>query len=254
MAVRPLLALSLILFAFLSGCSDGGPSGKLVTVAAPIAVDGTSSNMYVAAERPLNSTTMGAADQCTPSAVPPGTPLDEGRCTNPSSTFDIHFMFLPEPDGNGYGIFLVGGAIGERLLAPLGDLGNGMMGMNITEETDLSGQFERLELRMGQFPLAAAPSAAGSQAFVVDANATKVAVTGSYKGKTLDIDVSGLPAKGPFVGRLYTLDATGNATVGESFPVISGSQSFKSERNIGDYAEFHIHVGPSKINLYKATL
>lgn len=250
MALRPILTLSLLTVALLAGCSDGAPSGKLTAIPGTLTVDGsTTENTYVAAVYPYPTNPVTNEPLCP--ASPPAEP-----CVDPSSHYKIHFMSLPEPSGDGYAIFQVGGTIGERSMANLLNEGGDMWGVEHTiDDEDQSTQFANFELRMGSFTVATASSAAGSQAFVASPALSAVTVTGSYKGKTLDIDVQGLPADVEAVGRFYKLGTTGNLTVGESFPVIAGAQSFTSEEgNIGDYVQFHIHVGTSKIYLYQATL
>ncbi len=252
MALRPVALLALLTFAFLAGCSDGPPAGDLVAKGPALTVDGsTSENTYQPAVYPngLNPVTN----------EPICADVDGARCTEPSSHYKIHFMSLPEPSGDGYAIFQVGGNIGERQLVQLIPGDDGMYEAEATKEgVDESTEFETLELRMGSFVVASASSAADSQAFVADPALSGVTVTGSYSGHTLTLDVAGLPGDGSkpqFVGRLYTMSEAGNLTVAESFNVVNGAQEFVSkEANIGDYAEFHIHVGTSKIYVYQATL
>ena len=252
MATRQVLALTLLAFAALAGCSDGPASGDIEAIPGPVSVDGTTNNQYTAANYPYQPNPVNQEQICPPETAPEAVE----KCTHPSTTFDIHFMSLPEPDGNGYAIYMMGGTVGERQLAILADKGNGMWGVNLTEEGDLSTQFERMELRMGSFVLASAPAAAGSQAFQPNPGLSAVTVTASYKGATLTLDVANLPGEGPFVGRLYTpaIDG-GNITLAESFPIVAGAQEFEAQQaDIGDYAEFHIHVGNSKIYLYQGTI
>ena len=81
-----------------------------------------------------------------------------------------------------------------------------------------------------------------------------VTATGTYQGKVLNVTVSGLPAAGSFVGRLYTCDPESMLlSIAETFPVNNGGTEFTAPLDIADYAEFHIHVGTSLINLYKAS-
>lgn len=255
MALRPLFAFLLVCVAALAGCNDAPPSGDLVAIPGAPVVEGTVLNEYRAAVYPLGNDPVTQAPVCQQNQVPV-TP-DAQRCVFPATNFTIHFMSLPEPDGNSYSIYLAGGAIEEKQLAPLVNDGAGMWNLKYTDDTqDLSTQFERLELRMGTFVVASAPAASGSQAFVLDPAFTSVTVTGSYDGDSLTVDVTGLPAEGTFVGRLYTKDAeTGALTLVESFPVVAGVQEYEAENgNIGDFAEFHIHVGASKLYVYQATL
>lgn len=252
MALRPLFALTLVLLAALAGCSDAPPAGDLVAIPGLPAAEGTSLNEYRAAVYPIMDAQGNPV--CLQNQLPV-TPEGQ-RCVDPFTNFTIHFMSLPEPDGNGYAIYLVGGTIGEKQLAPLVSQEGGMWGLTYQDDEDLSTQFERLELRMGTFVVASAPAAAGSQAFTAAPGLSSVTVAGSYKGRTLTLDVAGLPEDGNYVGRLYTKDeASGALTAAESFPIVAGVQEFKAQTgNIGDFAEFHIHVGSSKVYVYQATL
>lgn len=257
MALRPIVVLSLLTFALMAGCSDGPKSGDLTPLAAPLTVEGTTANTYVARSG-------GASNPTTPndpddylcpndptSTVPP--------CIDASSNYKVHIMSLPEPSGDGYSIVQVGGSITERTLGKLtSDTGGMWNGEWAIEAQDQHEQFSGFELRMGDFVVATAAAAAGSQAFVASATLSTVAVTGSYKGRNLELDVTGLPEgvePGDFVGRFYTKGLSGNLTLAESFPIIPGAQTLVTEQaDVGDYEEFHIHVGTSKIYVYQATL
>jgi hypothetical protein len=255
MALRPVALIALLTFALVAGCSDGPPSGDLVAKPGAIDISGaTSENTYTPRSGGQENPIPGQDRVCPTDptgTVPP--------CVEASSNYKVHFMSLPEPDGNGYAVFQVGGEIGERQLVPLTPTPEGMYEAEFTRDgVDESAMFERLELRMGSFVVASASSAQGSQAFVADAAFGNVTVTGSFKGHTLSLDVKGLPGDGSkpqFVGRLYTLNQAGNLTVAESFNVVNGAQEYVSkDANVGDYAEFHIHVGTSKVYVYQATL
>ena len=253
MALRPtpLLALVTLALAALAGCSDGPPSGDVMAIAGLPVVEGTSLNEYTAPQYPVVDPVTNQPT-CAQNSVPQ-LPEDQ-KCVDPATNFTLHFMGLPEPDGNSYSVFLAGGAIDERQLAPLVPDGTGMWDLKYSEANDLSTQFERLELRMGSYVVASAPAASGSQAFVLDASFSAVSVTASYKGDVLTVDVAGLPEEGNFVGRLYT-NETGTLTLVESFPVITGSQEYTAEAgNIADFAEFHIHVGASKLFVYQGSI
>lgn len=253
MALRPLVALSLLTLAALAGCSDGPAKGDLVAIAGTPAIEGTIQSNYTAEVRPYPNPLPGGEPPCAPPQAPP--PAEQ--CVEPSSEFTVHMMSLPEPDGNGYAIYLVGGSIGERQLVSLNSEGAGMYGATTSDDEDLSTQFERFELRMGDFVVATAPKDEGSQAFSATPALSAVTVTGSYNGRTLTVDVQGLPGDGPYVGRLYKEGTSpGNLTAVESFPIVAGAQEFevKEAGSVDDYVEFHIHVGNSKIYLYQATI
>lgn len=254
MALRPTVVLSLLTFALLAGCSDGPPSGDLVAIPGSLDVNGsTAENTYVARSGGQDNPAAPGERLCPPEDVPQDAiPL----CVEASSHYKVHFMSLPEPAGDGYQVFQMGGAIEERSLCNLQRGTGDMWECEITKDgQDESSQFERLDLRMGDFTIASASSAGGSQAFVANPALSSVTVSGSYKGRTLSLDVQGLPAGPEYVGRFYTRGISGNLTVAESFQVVAGAQELETELdNVGAYEEFHIHVGTSKIYVYQATI
>lgn len=253
MALRPLVSLSVLIVALLAGCSDGPPSGDVEAIPGFLNVEGSTVESTYTAESggQANPLPQGPPKLCPPegvTAIPP--------CVDPMSHYKFHFMSLPDPSGDGYSIFQVGGTIGEKSLVNLIRGDGDMWEAESTEDEDQSAMFESFELRLGtNFVVATASSAAGSQAFVANPVLAGVTVTASYKGKTIDVDVQGLPEGGEFVGRLYKAGTSGNLTAVESFPIVAGAQSYTSkEANIGSYDEFHIHVGSSKIYVYQGTI
>jgi hypothetical protein len=261
MAPRLIALIALLTLTALAGCSDGPPSGKLTVTGSPLAIEGTIVSTYVAESGGQDTSTVpdpnnSVPDRLCPDQNVPGAPGEP--CVDPSSNYVVHFMTLPEPNGDGYSIFQVGGALKERSLTGLEPNLQGMWQANVTKEVDEEGQFERFELRMGSFILGTAGSAKGSQAFVASPALSAVTVTGTYKGHTLTIDVQGLPEslKPEPIGRFYTRGEDGNLSAPiEPFPVVAGVQEYTSkDYNIADFDEFHIHVGTSKIYLYQASL
>ena len=247
MALRPTVVLSILTFALLAGCSDGPAKGELMPIPGAVTIEGTALSDYTAGVYPNGNNPVTEEPICADA---------EGfRCTGPSSNYTFHFMALPEADGNGYSVFQAGGSIGERMLTAIAMDAAGMWGGKAIKEADENGMFTTFELRMGNFVVATADAAEGSQAFVANPTLSNVVVTGSYKGRNLDIDVQGLPEGIDFVGRFYTEGLSGNLTVGESFPVFAGAQTLVTEQmDVGSYKEFHLHVGTSTIYVYQATL
>lgn len=241
-----LLVLSLVTMAALAGCSKAPPSGTLAAGSVGVAVDGTATIAYQEAVYPA-----GQVPQVGPMVCPPAAP-NVPQCVPASSSFHVHFMALPTPEGT-YDVVLAGGAGGERNLGSLAQDTGSMWDFNLTlPDEDLSGQFERVEVRMGDFVLATASATEGAQAFALAAGLEAVSAAGTYRGKVLNVTVSGLPANGTFMGRLYLNDTqSGLLTAAETFPVRNGANEFTAERNVADYAEFHVHVGSSLVNLYK---
>ncbi|HUR25224.1 MAG TPA: hypothetical protein VM327_04315 [Candidatus Thermoplasmatota archaeon] len=247
-----LVVLSLVLVTALAGCSKAPPSGQLSPGPAALAVDGTAKVDYVAKVRPASQVPNPTAQDalCPPSTAPSQVP----HCIDASSSFTIHFMALPAPDGT-YEVVLAN-ATGEVPLGALMADANNMWELNKTVDgQDYTGAFDRIELRMGQFVVATSSAAEGDQTFALADGLNSVSATGTYRGKVLNVTVSGLPANTTYSGYLYTMDKeSGLLTRGEPFPVVNGPNEYEAPVNIGDYAEFHIHVGSSMVNLLKMTV
>jgi hypothetical protein len=245
--MRTLLVLAVLAMAALAGCSKAPPSGTLTGGASGLSVQGTADTNYQEAVYPAGAVPTVGPMLCGPAGAPP-----ETQCVPASSSFHVHFMALPTPEGS-YDVVLAGGAGGERNLGSLAVDTGSMWDFNATvANEDLEGQFQRIEVRMGDFVLSTAPATEGSQPFALGPGLDGVTAAGTYKGKVLNVTVSGLPANGTYVGRLYTNDTqSGLLTVAETFPIHNGANEFTAKADVQDYAEFHVHVGASLINLYK---
>jgi hypothetical protein len=69
------------------------------------------------------------------------------------------------------------------------------------------------------------------------------------------VDIQGLPETGTFHGYLYRADGTGALQQVQQFPnLTNGQQTLTAPQPIPDYEEFHIHLGDSRINVFKATI
>ncbi|MHB1262630.1 MAG: hypothetical protein ACYC2H_13060 [Thermoplasmatota archaeon] len=254
MSRATLVVLAVLAVTALAGCSKAPPSGELSGGASGVALmsGDIATNEYTPAEYPAGQVPVIGQD---PRACPPPGVPNVPQCVPASSSFDIHVMVLPAPDASGYKAFLVGAA-GELELGMVEPDDAGMWRGNATVEgRDVSGNYTSIEIRMGSFVYATASSAAGAQPFVLAPGLDAIIAEGSYEGKTLNVTVSGLPVNGTYVGRLYSCDPESKLlTVAETFPVANGGNEFAAPLNIADYAEFHVHVGTSLINLYKTTI
>ncbi|HJQ93816.1 MAG TPA: hypothetical protein VJ874_05980 [Candidatus Thermoplasmatota archaeon] len=249
MSRATLVVLAVLAVTALAGCSKAPPSGDLSPGAMPLAIEGSATIDYTAEERPAGQVPVVGGQLCSPVPNPP-----VPQCVDASSSFTIHFMALPEPAGT-YEVVLAN-ATGEVPLGALVADANNMWELNKTiEGEDYDGDFDRLELRMGDFVLATSPTAEGQQAFALADGLSSVTAAGSYRGKVLNVTVSGLPANATYTGYLYTMDeASGLLTRGDPFPIANGANEHEAELNIADYAEFHVHVGSSMVNLVKLTI
>lgn len=252
MATKPVLVLSLVALSLLAGCSDSPPSGDLPAGSPGLAIDGNVVAEYTPASSGGNPLPPPANCLQDNSPVPP--PAGATPCVPASSSFKVHFMALPTPDASGYHVFLTGAAARDLGALMANEANMWELTANLTE--DVSAGVTGVELRMGSFVIATASGAEGTNTFAVAEGLGAVSATGTYKGKDLTVTVSGLPANGTYMGRLYTLDEeSGILAPGEFFPITPDTATeFRAELNIGDYSEFHVHVGTSAVNLYKATI
>lgn len=163
---------------------------------------------------------------------------------------------LPSPAGASYNVYLVGGSAGERSVGDLADGGPGTYILDQTFPEDLTGQHSQLEIRLKGYVVATAPATPGDQTFQL-APISGIKVDAPFEGGQLSLTISGLQENGTYKGRLYTKDpASGAVAPAEFFDVKNGATiySAKEGKAIADYAELHIHVGDSSLNLYKASI
>ncbi len=246
-----LASVSLILLTVaLAGCADDPPSGEFASTGPSIAMTGDVSIEYVSFNDPLGIAQNENDITCTNRQALPA----DQHCRSPSTTFNVHFMpnGIPQPDAStGYSVVAMSTATPEPLM--VGELtqgADGMWALNNTFDSDLESELSAVELRMGDLTVATANTAGGTpNAFETVAELRGVSFEGSYKGKQLDMVVSGIPTNVTGVGWLVMMNEEGGMDHSVSFPVMNGEVSFAAESNIADYAEVHIHAGGSKINL-----
>lgn len=244
-----LLVLAVLAATAFAGCSKAPPSGDLASGSLGVMIDGNAMIDYTAATSPAQIPVLGE-DVCSPL---PQTP-PETQCVEASSHFKVHFMALPAPGSGTYEVVLAN-ASGQLPVGALVMDANNMWEVNQTFPEDHSGRFDRIELRLGEFILATAATAAGTQTFAVASDLSAVSATGTYRGKVLNVTVSGLPEGSSYTGYLYTLDeGSGLLTRQDPFPIQNGANEYTAPMDVADYAEFHIHVGSSMVNLYKMTI
>lgn len=260
MSVKPLVALAAILLVTLAGCGAKVPVGALAALPSPVAITGTVDNHYVPFNNggnpagqapPPAGTTLQCVQDKSPTPPPSGAPQE---CTPASTRITANFTGLPVPEVP-YSLWFAAGSDPALKIDDLKVAGETAT-VNKTFTTDLTGKYPALELRMGDFVYATASAAAGPQTFAPAQGLTGVDAKGTFDGKKLTLTVSGLPASNAtYVGRLYTAAGVASKTAAESFSVTNGAVSYESkDHNIGEYVQFHIHVGTSMINLYKADL
>jgi len=257
-----LVAVSLLL---LAGCAAKPPtgefkpttfapavSGSVVTVFQPFAGANPASQAPPPANGPTQCAQNNATDP-TGGQIPPGTL--PAKCKGPYTTFALHADGLPMGSGSGYKLYAVGpGFEYEVCTVQIADTKASCTANNT--KADMENQVKGVELRMDGFPFAMA-KVPGNQTLVVNPAIAALKVEGSYKGHDLMVTVTGLPANATYKGKLYVADAASPTgfTAKETFDLKEGMTMYTSaEHNIADFAQFHIHVGDSALNLYKADL
>lgn len=260
MHLKAFLLASILAAALLAGCSAKTPSGTFADLAFAPKVDGGAVAHYQAfsgANPGGQVPQVGGTVQC---AQPPQAPVPP--CKEPFTLVKVNVTAPKAVEGK-YSVFLVN-ATGSLLVADLSetDTGDAKTARYAGEKnftTDYTGRFTGLELRLGGFLLATAPAGEGAQAFVVAASAKGVKVPEmSWEGHKMSGTIEGLPANATYQGNLYLPGPDGAALAdpAESF-TINGNGPFEytsTSHDVGDFAEFHVHVGHSKVNLYKASV
>lgn len=270
MHVRTTLVLGLLLLgtAF-AGCVE---EASEVTVDADregvtAATLGAAAIQYQDAHSPANESTMGATgtvDETTgqeTSCAGDETGSEEVECTPAATKVNLTFETLPLPGASPYKAFFV--ANGSEL--ELGDLvynehamhegeGGFLFSLHVTLDENVQGQYDAIEIRYGAFVLATAAAAGGTNDFVVVPSVLAVDVSASYAANVITVNAQGLPEGAEPTGWLVEQDADGELVHTVDFPLSGNVSEFTAERPIAAYAEFHVHVADSKINLAIASL
>jgi hypothetical protein len=129
-------------------------------------------------------------------------------------------------------------------------------GVNVTfQGENLDGMYESIEVRLGSQPVVRAPASAGTNAFAIVPELASVTATLSWVGMELTASVDGLPEGAEATAWLVVMDPIQGELVHETeFPVGNGTATATAPRPIAEYAEFHVHLGDSKINLATTAL
>ncbi len=257
MNAKSILVAFSVLAVALAGCSDDPPSGDISGSRSGLTVDGTIDLEYQAANNPYPyaGTELEALFACNPDAL--AGPAGQETCSDPYSIVSAHVMTVPMPSSDGYKLYYTSSSGEEMEIGALTETG-GMYNLNQTFEEDYSS-FEEIHIRMGSLSIATATNGAGSQTFAANQSLMGTSLGGSWKGKTLNLEVSGLPAVPSgvtFNGWLVSVDAdTGEKTHEEQFPIEGdGAVSFKASKSLTNYDEVHVHVAGSQVNLAIADL
>jgi len=260
MSQKNWILTSIVAFALLAGCSEAPPAGTLrdLSFSPPVAGDASFDYQAFTGDETSGVPVVGGNLQC--QAPGPAGPVVT-PCKMPYTDVKVNAT-LPKGGDAKWSLYLVN-ATSELLVAELAEgpsqdkTATYTGGKNYTE--DLTGRYSTVELRLGSFLFASADVKEGSNPLAMVRDASLVAVTdATFDGHTLTATVAGLPANATYRGNLYLRDANGAAhpEPAESFAIDgNGPISYTStEHNVADFAEFHIHVGDSMVNLYKAAI
>ncbi|MGB0652707.1 MAG: hypothetical protein ACPGQL_05855 [Thermoplasmatota archaeon] len=249
---KSILLSALLAATVLAGCSDGPASGEFASTSPSISIDGSAELEYVEASStyPGSDPQLEAIYDCSLDQLT-GTVGQGPICTPASSMISVHMHSLPNPDANGYTLYLVNSTGDEMNLGNLADGGAGMYTFTADEST-YYGDWEEMVIRMGTIPVASAPNMSGNQTFAVNSGLLGASVSGTWSGKTLTVNAGGLydHPDASFIGWLVTVDEeTGMKTHVEQFSMGPGETVYEASEDIEDYQEFHVHLGGSDINL-----
>lgn len=257
------LALAILTVA-LAGCSDEAPSGAFAFQNHSVALAGTATNEYTEFSDPVGGQLPDdapAGTDCAQDGAPPGSPIDDQKCTQPQTTISLVFTQLPDPEGKSYSAALVD-ASGTSPAKDLGTLDAGAGGsysLNFTEAEDYSNEEQygythilvSIVAGSNQVPVAVASADAGSQTFDIhEALTSGVDFDATWKGRDLSLTVSGLNSTFAYEGWLVS----DGGEHSESFAVSNGEVTHEAAMNVGDYTEFHIHIAGTKVNVGVATI
>lgn len=258
------LAITLAAVA-LAGCTDEPPSGTF-TATTP-AVDFSVAGLAVTVQPAENPYPAGDDDACQLDDVFGNVP-DGPTCSDAVSTINMTpegGTTLPEiGTGTPYSLYLMAG--GEEY--PLGNLDDhGQNHFDFSKEfpgEDFSGADE-IQLRFGTAVVATTPGSGGTFSTLSEGlEAISAEVT--FDGAQIDVTLTGVPNGTQLTAWLVDIpeEEGEDGEMVEGAPVhsvqfiLSGDQTSytltEEEGFVGDYNEFHIHVGNSKINVAVAPI
>jgi len=261
--MKAVLLCALLSAALLAGCSAKVPTGTLTSLSYAPTLEGSARVHYekfqganAAAGQPAPV----GDQQCAQNQLPGQVPVQ--HCTGPWTTVAVN-VTAPKQGDQTYSVWLVNATghvdLGSVSESDIGEAKTARYTVSKNFTADYTGRFTTLQLRVGDLVFATGPVAEGPNAIAVNAAATAVTVgDGAFTGHDLTGTISGLQGNVTYMGMLYLPGADGKAQAdpAESF-AIAGNGPFhytSPNHDISDFVEFHVHVGTSKVNLYKASI
>ncbi len=256
-----LIAVSLLAVA-LAGCSDDPPSGEISGSSVAVPAAGTIELSETRFNEPGPVANPNQPGQTCPGRETAG----QQQCTYPSSVLTIHLMSLPNPLNEQYTVTLVSSSAATMDLGPLTATANGTEAMydlvyDNTDDCDnsysddgcvLSDQFDEIYVYMGELLVAIGPLQNGGS-FEANPAFAGHSFSLTYENKDATVELTG---NGNFTYDLvlYTADEAGEITAVEDYTVSPGSNEVTAEMSWDKYAEVHVHVAGTKVNLAKASV
>ncbi len=254
-----LIAASLLAIA-LAGCSDDPPAGELTGSSVAVPVAGT----VTLDEQTFNEPAPSQGDGATCQARENDPALNQ-KCTYPYTKLHLHMMSLPDPQAGEYTAMLASSSGATMDLGAFdvnGTAPNFMFDLNFDNEDDCTGEYQdegcvlsatydEIHVYLDELLVATAPLQNGA-GFVANPAFGGHAFVLTYEGKDATVELSG---NGNFTYELvlYTADETGATSAAENYIVTVGSNEVTAELEFDQYAEAHIHVAGTKVNLAKAS-
>lgn len=263
--MRAMLLAITMLAVTLAGCSDEPPSGEFSSSGMAVVVDGNYTTEFQSFNNPYEPTA-GTDLACEQGQIPAPVGDNIDQCTFPFTKASGHVMELPEADSQGYAVYFVDDSFTNEPfeLAMLSSHSMADWSFDNSSECDdqqsddgcnLDGLYTHLEIRLVSQDLPVASAMIGSSGQFEVADALKgVSFSATHSGSELILNTNGI---GNYTvdGWLVSMDEeTGVKTHDERFSVANGETIFEAPMNISDYAEVHLHVAGTKINIAVGTI
>lgn len=253
MQSKALLTMIAITAVALSGCAGDAPSGEFSGGSLAFATSGQGAMDATAAHNPYETPVAEVDDVlgCTLDAIvgqiPDPVPVE--TCQEAFTWFNVTSLMLP--DGGDYMLY-ANGTAGELHLGALEGMNGTYSFSKEVKGSDHTGDYSELEVRIGDLVLATANLPTGSFAVATSLGGSTIDAT--YSGKDLEYTLSGLPAGNTYEAWLVKELESGEMEHTEKWTVSNGAGSFQASMNIGDFAEFHVHVAGTSINVLKLSI
>ncbi len=266
------VSLTLVALA-LAGCAEEPAHGTFV--ATTPAADYTTASVVIQSSPATNNYPGGGDDACDADQITENDPAGEApRCEEAISTVTFQpegGAVLPLAGSEGYTLWLVRIDDSEFKLGDLEDHGPVDGGGHYAfPATEYPGEdftnYKEVQIRLGETTVVATQGAKlePNQYFEIAEHLDALEATITFEGAQIDVALANVPNGTPLVAWLVSEDV--DEETGEGLGTYSHSVKFnlageqtsytltEAEGFVGDYKEFHIHVGGSSINVAKSSV